>query len=478
VGFVLTTRAAAVLAALFCTLPAVADPVTQTQQKPPNFPGASGAGQPGDAPDLIPAPPVSAAAPEPVATPGLSFERQRIKRTVPLDPRLGLDGRWDLLYTRGEGRDRRSIYLDWDDENLYLAAESPGLSPVRFDIDARGDGWFRGADNLRITIIPPVGGRAGSLSTQRWDAVQNRNRPVWAASPIAASEIKVAVGQTPSGAQAILLAVPRTEAAGLERRPGADFGLFVEWGAPDDTDAAAYTPRPMLPLTLVDTLEARESETGLWVKTEVLPRRIVPGDDGVKMTVTIKNEGRRPARLSRLFVRGSQAAQAVLDAATFTGQVLMPGDTITRSFFSTVSGAAGLGTLVVAGGVEKEDGSALAALAAFDRQDPYTASLQIDQTPVTAGSGQTRTALVSVRGRGDNKARGRVTLTLPEGWTLEDGKRERDVTLSFAGENTGVYYKIAVPASARPGVYPIRAEVRIGGRVYAAGGTVAVVGAG
>ena len=231
----------------------------------------------------------------------------------------------------------------------------------------------------------------------------------------------------------------------------------------------------MLALTLADTREAREPETGLWVRVGVSPREIVPGDSGVKMTLEVKNEGSRPTRLGRLFLRGSQAAQPVLDAATFTGQMLMPGETITRSFFSTVSGAAGLGTLVVAGGVERDEGSPLAALAAFDRREPYAASLQLDQTPVIAGAGEKRTALVSVRSRSNKKMRGAVTLTLPAGWTLEDNKRERGVSLSFAGQNTGAYFKIVVPAAAEPGQYPIRAEVRIGGRVYTAEDTLVVV---
>lgn len=471
--------ALATVSALVLSVPALADETTKTQPTPPNF---SGAGKPPaptpDAPTPPgPAtPPVQVGAPVPAPNPadarGFDYEKRRIKRTVPLSPSAGVEGVWDLLYATGEGEDRKAVYFDWDDNYLYLAAESAAPTDVRFDLDIRGDGWFRGADNLSITVSPPVDA-AGlpRVSAQRWDTAQNKDRPVWAASPIPVSVMKAAVGRTPKGNWAALLALPRTEEAGLARKAGATFGFRADFGLPPALqEAALYTPRPMLSLTLADAIDARRG--GLRVQVKATPREVVPGA-GVRLALEVKNEGPDAARLGRLFLRGSQTAQPLLDAATFTGEVLQPGQKFTRELSSGVSGAAGLGTLVVAGGVETDDGAVLAALASFDRVEPFSIDLTIEDKPVRAGVGETRTALVSLRSRSNRPARGKVTLQLPPGWSTEKGA-QREVSLGFAGERRGVYYEIAVPAGAMPGSYPIQADVRIAGRAYTAGGTVSV----
>ena len=476
-------RAAVTVAAILSLAPpALADTTTTKVPTPPNF---SGKGQPPAPPPAAPTPPDPATPPVQVGTPvptlsvnpadqrGFAYEKRRIKRTVPLDLVSGVAGRWDLLYAVGEGDERKAVYFDWDDDHLYLAGESAGPTPVRFDLDARGDGWFRGADNLRIAVAPAA--REGGLprvTAQRWDTVQNKNRPVWAESPVPVSALKTAAGRTPAGTYAVLLAIPRTEAAGLPRKAGAGFGLRVEFGLPPALEGAAlYLPRPLLGLVLAETVEARGE--GVRVRVDAGPSRIVPGE-GVRATLEVENEGASPVRLARLFLRGSQAAQPFLDAATFTGQTLPPGEKIRREFRSAVSPEAGLGAHVVTGGAEVEGGTVLAALASFDQVDPFAVSLTLEDKPVAAGATEKRTVLVTVRSRDKRRAEGKIALQLPPGWTLEKGDPSRDVAMTFAGEIKPFYYELVVPASAPPGEYPIQADVRIGDRSYTAAGAVRV----
>lgn len=438
---------------------------------------------------------------------GFRYERRRIKRTVPLDFSAPLEARWDLLYVAGSGGERRAAYLDWDDDFLYLALESPAPENLRVDLDAKGDGWFRGADNVVLEISA-----SGALAVARWDTVQNKERPVWAQSPIPASAVKTMFGRTPAGTFAVLLAVARTEAAGLERRPGAAFGLRASWGEPPvlpgDVATGAplaptsFTPRPLLTLALADTVPvendaagAAAAGDGLSVRVSVAPRQVVLGTDQIRATLTAKNETAAPIRVSRLFLRGSQASAAMLDAATYTGATLGPGETVRRDFVFRVAQNAGLGSLVVAGGIEQGGGKILAALATFDRVEPYAVAFVLENRPVAAAASaappqagtaaqaaprssvtyQKRSANVTIRSRTNQRENADVTLDLPAGWGLEGGDQRRRVELPRgAGSERVLRYNVLVPPSAAPGVYAVRVTVQAGERTYSASERLAI----
>ncbi len=451
----------------------------------------------------------TASVPDPAES-GVTFryERQRIKRTVPTDPASGalLAERWDRLYATGEGASRRTAYLDWDDDFLYVALESPAWENVRVDLDAKGDGWFRGADNVAIEVSAPGGALAaigGKVTTARWDTVQNRERPVWAQSPIPPSAIRAAWGRTPGGTFAVVLVIGRTEAAGLTRRPGAAFGLRTSWGeppalSPDASGAlppTSFAPRALLPLTLADTVAGGDAAgagagAGIIARVSVAPRQVVLGTDTVRATLSVKNEGKTRARVTRLFLRGSQNSQPHLDAATYTGQELSPGETIRRDFVMSVAPGAGLGALVITGGADVENAATVSGLAAFDRVEPYTLMLTLDERPVTpksappsaatAGTSVTyekRDAVVTLASRATQRGEAEVALELPAGWGLEGGDRKRRIRLPFASEARTLRYHVLIPPSAAPGAYPIRVTVQAGERTYSASANVAVVAA-
>ncbi len=458
-------------------LASAADPATQSNPIPPRFSAGSGqTAPPPAAPPPASSPNVNPATlPNPADASGFVYNRQRIKRTVPMDLTASLEARWDRLYTIGYGETRRTVYLDWDDNYLYIAAESAAPETVRVDLDARGDSWFRGADNIAIIVAPPVReGDVPLVTAQRWDTLQNKQRPVWAESPIPVGAIRVVQGRTAAGTYATLLAIGGTEAAGLKLRPGADFGIRVEGGASSELpgDTAALPTRAMLPAVLTTSQSVREG--GVSVRVGVSPGQIVTGE-GVRTSLEIKNEGGSPVRIARLFLRGSQGTQAHMDAATYTGMTLKPGETVKREFPSTVAGGAGYGTMVVAGGAELENGgSSVAALASFDRVEPYSVSLSVDGKAVASGAGGKRTVLVTLSSLSKQRAEGTVTLHLPAAWKLENAERRRRVGMPRAGLTEGIYYRLLIPATAAPGEYPLRADLQAGGRTYTASASVIV----
>jgi hypothetical protein len=459
-------------------------------------------------------PPTGAVGQVQVGTPGASdpkyggvlYEKNRIKRTVSLDPSAGLDGRWDILYryvdgVAGEvagGVGIKTVYFDWDDDYIYLAMETPSATEVRFDIDGKDDGWLRGSDNLSLQISPPSGSEPPKVIAQRFDTTSNKDRPSYADSTIPVSEIKVRTGQTPKGTYAAILALPKSEAIGLMRKNGASFGLRVDTGLlPAQAGAVdLLAVRPMLRLILAESITA-QSENGLSLKVSVADaRKNVPGED-IRIALELKNETKNSLRVSRLFVRGSLGTLNLVDASTYTSVVLEPGKKLRRDLRSSVSPAAGTGSYVVAGGAEWEDGTAVASLAAFDRLEPYNLDLKLDDKPISSGVivqpkkkddkkgkkgekkvpvGDVRVAVISALSRIRAKEAATVKMRLPEGWTLESGETDRAFEFKAMGDMHPFFFKILVPLKADPGTYPISVTLEVAGRKYTQERSLTILG--
>lgn len=408
------------------------------------------------------------------------YETQRIKRTPPLNPADGLQGKWDPLYTAQDGTGTRTAYMDWDDDFLYLALEVPSPRTVRFELDLRDDGWLRGADNVVLQVAPDgntVNGVNGVLA-YRFDTVQNRNRPVYAAAPVPVAEMRVRSGRTPNGTYAVTVGIPRREDAGLNLKPGDTFGIFVNAGdLPDPADETELSLRPMMRVTLAEEIPAKTAG-GLLVKIALDNRDNAPGE-GIKATLEIKNESTVPLRTGRMFLRGSLSSVPFVDSASFALQDIEPGKTVKKELRSSVAPTAPLGAIVVAGGFETADGGTITTFSSFNRVEPYDVSFEVEQRPVVGAGettqGDTREAKVVVKSRVKAKDDMRVTLSLPEGWSLTSGKDVETKQLKFQGDTQGIFYKILVPANANPGEYPVSVTVEVGGKTYRRSDTIAIL---
>lgn len=419
---------------------------------------------------------------------GFVYEKARIKRTVSLDPAPGLAGRWDALYsvqdtTGGNAAGLRTTYVDWDDNYLYVALETPAPEQVRFDLDLADDGWLRGADNLTLIVTPPAAGTTDmpKLTAQRFDVAQNKDQPVWAASPIPAEEIKVKTGQSAAGTYAVMLAIPRTEAMGLERAAGKGLGIRVDAASPTLPPIAGETAlvpvRPMLRLALSEEVDA--SIDGLTISVNIDgPHDITPGGE-VRATLEVKNESNKTQRLSRLYLKGSLGDSDNLDEQKFAGADIEPGKSWKRSIHSSVAPAAPFGNLVLRGGGDLESGMALAALTSFRKVEPYTLTLDVDSKPVPAGGENNTDARRSVniylRSHVNDRVTAKVKLILPAGWKLDSGELVRDLALKSDGEQQAARYKVIIPHTANLGPHTIGAEAEVGGRTYKATGTITLI---
>ena len=415
---------------------------------------------------------------------GVVYEPQRIKRTVSLSPEGGLAG-WDILYGiegSPSGGGARTTYFDWDNEYLYFAVETTGpVRDARFDIDLLNDGWLKGADNLAIIVTPPAEGAstAPKFLARRFDLVQNKNAPVWAASPIAESDIKVQAGKTPQGTYVVTVALPRTETLNAPRKPGTEIGVRIDAGTlPAFQNEAVLIPvRPLLRLILADAISASDGSVKANVsvaKSEILPQ----GE--LKATVEIKNDGTMPVRLNRLFLRGAGGVSGtLLDDQKFAGVEIGPGKSIKRDLKSNVPPGAKIGTYVLAGGAEM-DGKTVTALVSFDEIEPYAVSVEAEDKPVPAGSiagvPTVREVRVQVKSRTNVRTTAQVKLVLPAGWTLDkNAPTEATVNLAYANETRTAIFRVIVPPKAEPGRHSVSASVAVGGRNYAGASSILIL---
>jgi hypothetical protein len=409
------------------------------------------------------------------------YEIQRMKRTVPMDAALGLEGRWDEVYSVPDGNGKRTLYFNWDDQYLYFGLETPESQHVRFEIDAKDDGWLRGADNLAVQLVPPATAlNTPEILAYRFDTVQNRDQPVWAGSPIPAEQMRAKGGRTNRGTYVVMVAIPRSEEMGLDRKPGATFGVRYQASSvlsDPSTEAGRISTQPMTRLTLADNVPAR-SLSSLTVRLSLDTKEAAPGD-GVKTTMEIKNESGAPQRVGKMFLGGSLTSSELLDSSTFAAFDLPAGKSIKREIKTSVAPSAPYGALVVRGGYEMDDGTKIAALVSFDRVEPHEIKLELDKRPVSGASelpkGDVRQVKVVLRSRVKDRATARVSLKIPEGWSVENNVplvQERQ--LNFKGDSQSVTYKLFIPIKADLGTYPIEVTVDIAGRTYKDSGTITI----
>ena len=431
--------------------------------------------------------------PTPDAQTGVTFERNRIKRTPQMLPKTALsESRWDLLYAVTEPNGAKIAYFDWDSDNIYLAWESPTPEAVRFDLDGSDDGFLRGADNLRVQVEMPVSLDPDAFSTtvpvtcELWDAAQSGDRPLRTPAPLPQTAIQAVAGRTDRGTYVVMVAISKTELVGLSRTAGRKIGLRIESGGPLATPdgTTLLSNRPLLHLQLSDRVPAQEGNVRVGLQV-LSGKELIPGD-GLRAVLEATNLGKNPVVLTRLFVRGSQASLPFVDSGAFTGLTLAPGQTTKRELKSVVAAQTPVGAHVLSGGAEwttDVSGTAtpvtIAALASFNRVDPYYIQLSQPKTPVLTSSergvGGTQTVTVTLGSRIADVTRTNVLLSLPLGWSLDGGDGvDRIVVLQGRGDYRTLRFKIQVPAQTPPGQYVIETRATIEGNPYTAAATVTV----
>ncbi|GMV36318.1 MAG: hypothetical protein AMXMBFR61_08260 [Fimbriimonadales bacterium] len=198
------------------------------------------------------------------------YAYDRPKKSPTIDGRL-TPGEWDAFastpnavtpFPRGSiyreampsppGADyRMQTYLNWDDEYLYIAARAPYRFLLSPQLDCNADGYFHGADNLRLHVqiprddagVPPNQARRaeGIMVWNNVEPVQQRGVPDWTNTLYdRADDTKWAWGRDTEGWYCMEIAIPRCDAVGLTLKAGKEMGVRLWVRAslpPTDRDA-------------------------------------------------------------------------------------------------------------------------------------------------------------------------------------------------------------------------------------------------
>jgi hypothetical protein len=421
--------------------------------------------------------PAQAAAPQtqtpPPAAPGINFRErpkyaadpQRLRRSPQIDGVIN-DGEWDTFYTVADGPIKGTVYCNWDDNFLYVAARTDQAAMLVIDVDATDDGWLRGADNLELVIGSPADNGAPTVAARLLDAANPKDAPTWNDKALDIKSIQVAY-KPANGAQMVEVAIPKNMGS-LVLRSGASIGLRVEFLplAP----AASYTPTaPFEPHLLLDAklVEARvQGVPGINPRLTLSDYKCVAGQK-LFATLDLLNQTDVTVPIQSILWTGEGASVNAVDTIRQLTVPPIPASKHLKLGYKTLlpqSLTPGSYTLTVTAdlGPNKQ----VQSTATFTIVEPIQPQMSSEPSPLVIVGSTKLELLVDVYSAVPDHFRGELELTnFPQGWELEGNRRR---TLVVVGEDarsvTRVRFKL--PSSTLAGDYPVDAQINWYNRVW------------
>ncbi|CCW36486.1 hypothetical protein CWRG_01378 [Chthonomonas calidirosea] len=386
------------------------------------------------------------------------------------------DDQWNPFYTVTSGPITGTVFCDWDDNYLYVAARTSQPATLIIDVDASDNGWLRGSDNLELVVGPAGPNQKPALVARVLDASSAKDVPFWTTQGLDVNAILTA-GRLINGTQEVEVAIPK-DTAGLLPTAGATIGLRVEFIPP--IAPTAYTPTaPYEPHLLLDAnLVNSEVQTvpGINPHLELSDYRCIAGQK-LFATLFLLNQTDQTIHLRSVLWQGTGNSKNAVDTiSTVTPPSLPPHKTVKFGYKTILPKDLPLGNYTLQVTATLDDGRQVSASASFTVVEPIEAHLQPYPDPLYI-SGTTRLDLrVVITSAVPDHFRGRLEiLQYPKAWQLE-GKPERSVVV-YGEDATGtshVYFNL--PADTKPGDYPIEARIIWFDKTWPLHCTVHVVG--
>jgi hypothetical protein len=417
--------------------------------------------------------PVATQNPLPAATPTINFrerpkyavEPQRLRRSPQIDGMIN-DGEWDPFYTVADGPIRGTVYCNWDDNYLYIAARTDQAAMLVIDVDATDDGWLRGADNLEVVIGSPTESGTPTVAARLLDAANPKDAPAWSDRALDIKSILVA-GKPTNGAQMVEVAIPKNMGS-LVLRPGANIGLRVEFLPPGS--AASYVPTaPFEPHLMLDAklVEARvQGVPGINPHLTLSDYKCVAGQK-LFATLDLLNQTDLAVPIRSILWTGEGNSANAVDTFRQVNVLPIPASKRLKLGYKTLlppSITPGSYTLSVTAdlGPNKQ----VLSTATFTVVEPIQPQMTSDPNPLVIVGTTKLELLVDVYSAVPDHFRGELELTnIPQGWELEGNRRR---TLVVLGEDTRSVTRVRfkLSSSTPAGDYPIDAQINWYNRVW------------
>ena len=399
--------------------------------------------------------------------PKYAADAQRLRRAVTIDG-IADENEWEPFYNAPDGAIKGTFYCQWDDNFLYLAAKSDAPASLLFDIDAGGDGWLRGADNMEIVIGGLGEGGVPAVSVRLLDAANSKDTPVWRENAIDPKTIVVS-SKTVGGSQFTEIAIPKNTGS-LVLRPGATIGLRGEFLPPIAPTAYVPTmpfePHLLLDATLVDTKAV--SIPGVNPRLTISDNKCVAGQN-LFGTLELLNQTDQTIPIRAVMWTGLGSSYDAVNTIREVVAAPLPAGKTQKYKYKTILPndlAVGSYTLLVT--AEMSGGRQAQSSTTFTVVEPLQAQMSSSPEPVVVGNAPTKCVVeVDVFSAVPNGMKCDVELTaIPAGWELEGSKKKRTLEIDREDARHAMKFNFKLPSITAAGSYPLDATVTYRGRVW------------
>lgn len=411
------------------------------------------------------APPVMVKPVEPVPT--VCPDTIIIKRTPVINGQIDR-GEWDKFFSFDYSGIQATTYVNWDDNNIYIASESTSPVDLLVTLDANNDGWFHGADNFELIARRAQDGEEPTLSVSRY---QSQGAIGTGGVPLTAAEASTFVMKAGSAKSSYVyeLAIPRSSVPGLELRPGRKIGLKVAIGVPTGDDVQWVPTAPLGEVQQVELVSAKASPNAtLVIDADIRDKRVTPGEELIAR-IKIRNPGTVASLADTIVVGGEGKTAKLLGSELIRIDGILPGRSTTFTFHTRIPQHSQLGS--AAFGVEVRAGDELcaASLFSFDILPPFDARIDTSG-PQDKLSGYYRIAVI-VKNNRQEGIEGKVKLCLPEGWAFRKSEGEKDFYIPTEDGEEAIVYRV-IPCKGATGAVKLQAEVKVGKESATISGTL------
>jgi hypothetical protein len=383
---------------------------------------------------------------------------QRLRRTPQIDGVIG-DNEWDPFYTVTDGPIKGTFYCNWDENYLYLAARTEQPATVIFDVDATGDGWLRGSDNMEIVVGNVTESGTPAVVARLLDASSSKDTPVWKDHAIDPKSFLIA-GRLNGGAQVIELGIPKN-IGGLVLRPGVNMGLRAEFISP--VAPADYQPtQPFDPHLLMDATlaEARAvAAAGINPKLSLSDEKCVAGQKlFASLWLLNQTDAEVPIQSVSWFGQGN-SANVVNGLKEVAVLPIPPLKTLKLKYRTDLPADLANGTYGLQVLVTLKNGRQLSAASTFTVVDPIQAQVSSRPEPVVI-IGPTRVDLtVDVLSEVPDGFKGTVALvSKPDAWEVQ-GALSKTLEIVHKGHSGASTFRLRLPSNTPPGDYHLETTV-------------------
>jgi hypothetical protein len=402
--------------------------------------------------------------------PRYPFDPQRLKLRPTLDGEIGAN-EWTPLYTIADQPVTGTVFLNWDDENLYVGARMDRAGWLVINVDAACDGWLRGQDNVEIAVAPVGVAGVAPVTVRLLDAGANRDAPVWNAAIINPSSIGISAKQNGSG-QVVEVAIPRGT-GGLTLRAGAQIGFRADFlpAAIAPAATAPYEPHLLLDVTLAEAKVV--AAPGLVPRLTLEDATLVPGQT-LYATLDLSNQLDQPRGVRSVTWTGVGPAESYVKLLREVNVPAVKGlKTLRLRYSSPLPENAVPGFYQFSVTATLDDGSTVSSTASFSVEEAFTITLESDPPQIML-LGPTPVKLkVMLTSAAPGFNRAEVELKAPASWEIK-GKPVRSVNIHRENGVAKVHYLATIPSATQTGEYRVEATVTWRGKTWLAHRTIKV----